>query len=121
MIVPKSAIVFFTAQIFFSFLAMCCFAGVASFQAKWGVGPCQSCSICLSTRRCLKLSRSRPVWICDIRLGLRDIPICLPASRSCHLRKIRQVCSASAYPEGGPCQLHPHGDGHGLLLAHRVC
>lgn len=39
MIVSKPAIIFFTSQIFFNFLAMCCFAGVASFQAKHHVGP----------------------------------------------------------------------------------
>jgi len=39
MIVPKTAIVFHASQTFFSFLAMCCFASVASFQAKFGVGP----------------------------------------------------------------------------------
>lgn len=35
----KPAIVYYACQIFFTFLAMCCFASVASFQAKWGVGP----------------------------------------------------------------------------------
>ncbi|KAF8733994.1 Membrane-associating domain, partial [Rhizoctonia solani] len=35
----KPAIVYYACQIFFSFLAMCCFASVASFQAKWHVGP----------------------------------------------------------------------------------
>jgi len=39
MIVSKPAIIFYTGQIFFNFLAMACFAGVASFQAKWKVGP----------------------------------------------------------------------------------
>jgi len=39
MIVPKTAIVFHASQTFFSFLALCCFASVAAFQAKWGVGP----------------------------------------------------------------------------------
>ncbi|KAF9452336.1 hypothetical protein P691DRAFT_661155 [Macrolepiota fuliginosa MF-IS2] len=39
MIVPKPAIVFHTSQIFFNFLCMACFASVASFQAKWKVGP----------------------------------------------------------------------------------
>ncbi|KAJ6612276.1 hypothetical protein B0H10DRAFT_2053067 [Mycena sp. CBHHK59/15] len=39
MIVSKPMIVFHTSQIFFNFLAMCCFASVAAFQAKWGVGP----------------------------------------------------------------------------------
>ncbi|TFK40114.1 hypothetical protein BDQ12DRAFT_648430 [Crucibulum laeve] len=39
MIVSKPTIVFHTSQIFFNFLAMACFASVASFQAKWGVGP----------------------------------------------------------------------------------
>ncbi|ELU40759.1 hypothetical protein AG1IA_05202 [Rhizoctonia solani AG-1 IA] len=34
-------IVYYACQIFFSFLAMCCFASVASFQAKWHVGPCE--------------------------------------------------------------------------------
>lgn len=34
----KPAIVFYACQIFFSFLAMCCFASVASFQAKWKIG-----------------------------------------------------------------------------------
>ncbi|KAG8932177.1 hypothetical protein FRC01_000156 [Tulasnella sp. 417] len=34
----KPAIVFYTCQIFFSFLAMCCFASVASFQSKWKIG-----------------------------------------------------------------------------------
>ncbi|KAL0571387.1 hypothetical protein V5O48_010575 [Marasmius crinis-equi] len=39
MIISKPAIVFHTSQIFFNFLAMACFASVASFQGKWGVGP----------------------------------------------------------------------------------
>ncbi|KAJ7671651.1 hypothetical protein DFH06DRAFT_121369 [Mycena polygramma] len=39
MIVSKPMIVFHTSQIFFNFLAMCCFASVAAFQAKWHVGP----------------------------------------------------------------------------------
>jgi len=37
--ISKPAIVFHAAQIFFSFVAMCCFASVASFQAHWKVGP----------------------------------------------------------------------------------
>ena len=28
------------SQAFFDFIAMACFASVASFQAKWDVGPC---------------------------------------------------------------------------------
>ncbi|KAG9315137.1 hypothetical protein JVU11DRAFT_4260 [Chiua virens] len=39
MIISKPAIIFHTSQAFFNFLAMACFASVASFQAKWGVGP----------------------------------------------------------------------------------
>ncbi|KAI0090206.1 hypothetical protein BDY19DRAFT_887882 [Irpex rosettiformis] len=39
MIVSKPAIIFHTAQVFFNFLAMCCFASVASFQAQHKVGP----------------------------------------------------------------------------------
>ncbi|OCH90325.1 hypothetical protein OBBRIDRAFT_793414 [Obba rivulosa] len=39
MIVSKPAIIFHASQAFFSFLAMCCFASVAQFQAKWHVGP----------------------------------------------------------------------------------
>ncbi|KAF8633214.1 hypothetical protein AX15_001450 [Amanita polypyramis BW_CC] len=39
MIVSKPTIIFHSSQIFFNFLAMACFASVASFQAKWGVGP----------------------------------------------------------------------------------
>ncbi|KAF9267690.1 hypothetical protein L218DRAFT_641171 [Marasmius fiardii PR-910] len=39
MIISKPAIVFHTSQIFFNFLAMACFASVASFQGKYGVGP----------------------------------------------------------------------------------
>lgn len=40
MIVAKPTIVLHSTQIFFNFLAMACFAGVARFQAKHGVGPC---------------------------------------------------------------------------------
>ena len=40
MIVSKPTIVAHSSQIFFNLIAMACFAGVASFQAKWGVGPC---------------------------------------------------------------------------------
>ena len=40
MIVSKATIIFHGSQIFFNFLAMACFASVAGFQAKWGVGPC---------------------------------------------------------------------------------
>ncbi|KAG1750232.1 hypothetical protein EDB19DRAFT_1679160 [Suillus lakei] len=39
MIISKPAIIFHISQIFFNFLAMACFASVASFQAKWGIGP----------------------------------------------------------------------------------
>ncbi|KAG2353840.1 hypothetical protein BDR07DRAFT_1342311 [Suillus spraguei] len=39
MIISKPAIIFHISQIFFNFLSMACFASVASFQAKWGVGP----------------------------------------------------------------------------------
>ncbi|OAX34495.1 hypothetical protein K503DRAFT_851592 [Rhizopogon vinicolor AM-OR11-026] len=39
MIISKPAIIFHTSQIFFNFLAMACFASVASFQAKWNIGP----------------------------------------------------------------------------------
>ncbi|KAF5359669.1 hypothetical protein D9756_003227 [Leucocoprinus leucothites] len=39
MIVSKPTIVFHVSQIFFNFLAMACFASVASFQAKFHVGP----------------------------------------------------------------------------------
>ncbi|KAF7789747.1 hypothetical protein EIP86_000693 [Pleurotus ostreatoroseus] len=39
MIVSKPAIIFHASQVFFNFLAMCCFASVAAFQAKWKVGP----------------------------------------------------------------------------------
>jgi hypothetical protein len=39
MIVSKPTIVLHASQIFFNFLAMACFASVASFQAHWGVGP----------------------------------------------------------------------------------
>ncbi|KAH8117762.1 hypothetical protein DFH11DRAFT_1570516 [Phellopilus nigrolimitatus] len=39
MIVSKPAVILHSSQAFFNFLAMCCFASVASFQAKWDVGP----------------------------------------------------------------------------------
>jgi len=39
MIISKPAIVAHTLQAFFSFLAMACFASLAAFQAKFGVGP----------------------------------------------------------------------------------
>ncbi|KAB5596208.1 Membrane-associating domain containing protein [Ceratobasidium theobromae] len=35
----KPAIVYYACQLFFTFVAMCCFASVASFQAKWKIGP----------------------------------------------------------------------------------
>ncbi|KAJ8580787.1 hypothetical protein M405DRAFT_752850 [Rhizopogon salebrosus TDB-379] len=38
MIISRPAIIFHTSQIFFNFLAMACFASVASFQAKWKIG-----------------------------------------------------------------------------------
>lgn len=40
MIVSKPAIILHVGQIFFNFLALCCYASVAAFQAKWKVGPC---------------------------------------------------------------------------------
>jgi len=39
MIVSKPTIVFHASQVFFNFLALCCFASCAAFQAKWDVGP----------------------------------------------------------------------------------
>ncbi|CAK5269783.1 unnamed protein product [Mycena citricolor] len=38
MIISKPMIVCHALQIFFNFLAMCCFASVAAFQAKWKIG-----------------------------------------------------------------------------------
>ncbi|EIN04994.1 hypothetical protein PUNSTDRAFT_75478 [Punctularia strigosozonata HHB-11173 SS5] len=38
MIVSKPTIILHTAQTFFNFLAMCCFASVAAFQSHWGIG-----------------------------------------------------------------------------------
>jgi len=35
----KPAIVYYTCQLFFTFVAICCFASVASFQAQWKIGP----------------------------------------------------------------------------------
>jgi len=39
MIISKPVIVVHALGIFFAFLAMCCFASVAAFQAHWDVGP----------------------------------------------------------------------------------
>ncbi|KAL6307572.1 hypothetical protein BKA93DRAFT_727476 [Sparassis latifolia] len=39
MIVSKPAIIFHVSQSFFNFLAMCCYASVAAFQAHWKIGP----------------------------------------------------------------------------------
>jgi RsiW-degrading membrane proteinase PrsW (M82 family) len=39
MIVSKPTIVFHLSQVFFNFLAMACFASVASFQARFKIGP----------------------------------------------------------------------------------
>ncbi|THH27392.1 hypothetical protein EUX98_g6794 [Antrodiella citrinella] len=39
MIVSKPTIVFHASQVFFNFLALCCFASAAAFQSKWHVGP----------------------------------------------------------------------------------
>ncbi|KAJ8581677.1 hypothetical protein M405DRAFT_800993 [Rhizopogon salebrosus TDB-379] len=39
MIISRHAIIFHASQIFFNFLAMACFASVASFQVKWKIGP----------------------------------------------------------------------------------
>lgn len=50
MIVSKPTIVLHSTQIFFNFLAMACFAGVASFQAKHGVGPCMCLTYLLNYR-----------------------------------------------------------------------
>ncbi|KAG9091744.1 hypothetical protein FS749_016315 [Ceratobasidium sp. UAMH 11750] len=35
----KPAIVYYACQLFFTFIAICCFASVAAFQARWKVGP----------------------------------------------------------------------------------
>jgi len=39
MIIPKPVIVVHSLSTFFAFIAMCCFASVAAFQAHWKVGP----------------------------------------------------------------------------------
>ncbi|CAL1715941.1 unnamed protein product [Somion occarium] len=39
LIVPKTTIVFHASQAFFNFLALCCFASAAAFQARNHVGP----------------------------------------------------------------------------------
>jgi hypothetical protein len=41
MIISKPAIVYHSLEAFFSFLAMACFASIASFQAHFNVGPCK--------------------------------------------------------------------------------
>ncbi|KAF5341866.1 hypothetical protein D9611_001677 [Ephemerocybe angulata] len=39
MIVSKPSIIAYSGQIFFNFLSMACYASLAAFQAKYGVGP----------------------------------------------------------------------------------
>ena len=39
MIISKPAIVFHAIEIFFTFLAMACFAATAAFETQWGIAP----------------------------------------------------------------------------------
>ena len=83
MIISKPAIVFHTSQIFFNFLAMACFASVASFQAKWGVGPCKN--VTLLSRRAPSHQVLLSSWSIRIRalhLYCRDASLLVLALRS---------------------------------------
>ena len=120
MIVSKPAIIAHSGQIFFNFLAMACYASVAAFQAKWHVGPC-TCS----NHFIRAVSTDRPMcsWslrIRNLRFNRRDPPISIHAPRSRCLRTLRQVRPTRTDTQGGPRELHPHGNRSDLLSANRV-
>ena len=66
MIVSKPMIVFRVSQAFLNFIAMACFASVASFQAKWKVGPCTSRTVPLSPYPSLTARTTRS-WSVRVR------------------------------------------------------
>lgn len=121
MIISKPAIIFHTSQAFFNFLSMACFASVASFQAKWGVGPCEHHPL-HSQRLSLTFSHTRS-WshrFRSIRIRVWHFPLNLLVVRPCGLRKVRQVRSPRACPAGGTRRVHSHGSRVYLQSSHRV-
>jgi len=100
MIVSKPAIVLHVLQIVFNFLAMCCFASVASFQAKWHVGPCVFFYLVLGNKIVSLMLRaafdSWPFRICALHLYCWDTYFCCHASHSRRIREIRQICPSGS-------------------------
>ena len=76
MIVSKPTIICHVSQAFFGFLAMCCFASVAAFQAHWHIGPCVY-SLLAHQDALLTARRAIVSWVVRIRrlcIHRRDVP-----------------------------------------------
>lgn len=82
-------IVFRVLQIFFDFIAMACFASVASFQAKWKVGPCTSHSDPTLFPLLIIRITSGFVWLCRLCLSDKHLPLFVRVARTCGIREIR--------------------------------
>jgi len=120
MIVSKPTIIFHSSQIFFNFLAMACFASVASFQAKWGVGPCK-CTRARLFAFPLNLFHSRPHRLRHLYLNLWHLTIAIHAPCTRPIRKIRPTCSPRSRAQRGTRRLHPNRDRCHDELPDRVC
>lgn len=90
MIVPKTTIVFHAAQAFFNFLAMCCFASCAAFQAKWKVGPCMWNLTPVQPLTCIDNypTHSGLVGLCHLCICLGHFLLLVYALVTCHLREV---------------------------------
>ena len=101
---------------------MACFASVASFQAKWGVGPCAYLSLMSSFTRpnVLVPLLSWPIRLCPIRSNFRDVPFGIYAARPRRVREIRQIHPSGTGAQGGSRWVHPHGHRRDFQLVDRV-
>lgn len=100
-------IVFHVSQAFFNFIAMACFASVASFQAKWDVGPCTSrTSFTPNVSLTVCATRSWFVWVRRLCIGGQYCPLVVHAARAGAVREVRQTGARCTGAERNPCCFH---------------
>ena len=119
MIVSKPTIIFHTSQVFFNFLALCCFCSCAAFQAKWKIGPCMF-QISRYTPFTTHRLHSWSLRIFHFPFPCRHILLALHALDTGHLREIRQRRATCTSTQRNSRRFHPDRHRRGGQPPHLV-
>ena len=117
-------IVFHVSQVFLNFIAMACFASVASFQAKWNVGPCMSRPDFVPSMPFANCAdRTTCSWVVGVRclcISGQHFPLVVHVTCPGGVREIRQTGAPCAGAERSPRWFYSEREWNRLEFLDRV-